>query len=227
MSEQALLNLQRVVGLPLGSPVTLTDQLRFTGDVVPTADLLVTQAGQDRREIRIAEEEVQISSLERSSVSAERLPSLDFLADYGISGITPTDTALPTRRVAVQLNVPIFNGGLTQGRLAVASSRRRQAELELNSVRGQVEQDVRLALSALRTAAVQVQAADESVQLAQRELEMSRDRFSAGVGDNQEVVMAQTSLANARDAQVTALAQYNGARLNLAAALGHAETFRW
>jgi outer membrane protein TolC len=56
---------------------------------------------------------------------------------------------------------------------------------------------------------------------------MSRDRFRAGVADNLEVVNAQTSLANARDAQITALALYNAARLNLAAALGRAESFRW
>jgi len=58
-------------------------------------------------------------------------------------------------------------------------------------------------------------------------LEMARDRFRAGVGDNIEVVNAQTALANARLDQISALADYNGARLNLAAALGRARTFRW
>ena len=89
-------------------------------------------------------------------------------------GAAPTNTALPTRRVAVQLNVPIFNGGLTRGRIEVASSRERQAELELGSVRGQVEEDVRLAFSALRTTAEQVAAAEQTVTLAERELEMAR-----------------------------------------------------
>jgi outer membrane protein TolC len=90
-----------------------------------------------------------------------------------------------------------------------------------------VEQDVRLALSTLRTTVERVRAADEAVRLAERELEMSRDRFRAGVADNLEVISAQASLANARAAQVQALAAYNAARLNLAAALGRAETFRW
>ena len=63
--------------------------------------------------------------------------------------------------------------------------------------------------------------------LASRELEMARDRFRSGVGDNIEVVTAQAALANARLDQVTALAVYNGARLNLAAALGRAQSFRW
>jgi outer membrane protein len=226
-SEQARLNLQRVVGLPLESPLTLTDILRFTDDAAPSTETAVAQAAENRPEVRIAEEEIRRSELERKAVSAEQLPSVAFVGDYGVSGITPTNTALPTRRVAIQLNVPVFNGGLTRGRVAVAESRARQSELELGNVRGQVEEDVRLALSALRTAAQQVRAADESVRLSERELEMARDRFRAGVADNLEVVTAQTSLAVARDAQVNALAQYNAARLNLAASLGRAETFRW
>ena len=226
-SEQARLSLQRVIGLPLGSPLVLTDQLRFVEEPMPSIDMAVAQAGHDRREIQVAEEENKVSELERKAARAEHLPSLEVVGDYGASGITPGSFDLPTRRVAIQLNVPIFNGGLTQGRLTAAASRQRQTELELSNIRGQVEEDVRLALTTLRTAAVQVRAADESVTLAQRELEMARDRFRAGVGDNLEVVTAQTSLANARDAQVTALAQHNAARLNLAAALGRAEAFRW
>ncbi|MDQ3818442.1 MAG: TolC family protein [Acidobacteriota bacterium] len=226
-SEQARLNLQRVVGLPLGGSLTLTDQLRFTDEPEPAPDAAVAQARENRREVSIAEEQLRLNDLERKAVEAEFLPSLEFVGDYGVSGITPTNTALPTRRAAIQLNVPIFNGGLTRGRLTVATSRERQAELELGSVRGQVEEDVRLALVTLRTAVAQVRAADESVRLAQRELEMARDRFRAGVGDNLEVVNAQTALANARDAQVNALAQYNAARLNLAASVGRAESFRW
>ncbi len=226
-SEQARLNLQRLIGLPLGGPLTLTDQLRFVDDPLPSVDTAVAQAAQDRREIQVAEEENRVSQLEVQSARAEHLPSLEVLGDYGPSGITPGSFDLPTRRVAVQLNVPIFNGGLTQGRVTAAASRQRQTELSLANIRGQVEEDVRLAVTTLRTAAVQVRAADESVTLAQRELEMARDRFRAGVADNLEVITAQTSLANARVSQVTALAQHNAARLNLAAALGRAETFRW
>jgi outer membrane protein TolC len=227
MSEQTRLNLQRVVGLPLGSSLTLTDRLGFREEQLPAVETAVTQASHDRREVQVAEEQNKVSRLESQAIRAEYLPSLDFVGDYGVSGIAINNSDLPTRRVAVQLNVPIFNGGLTRGRLTEATSRQRQIELELSNIRGQVEEDVRLALTTLRTAAVQVRAANQSVTLAQRELEMARDRFKAGVGDNLEVVTAQTSLANARDAQVTALAQHNAARLNLAAALGRAESFRW
>lgn len=225
-AEQARLNLQRVVGIRLGGPLTLTDPLRFAPETLPPIETATAQAAQQRPELRVAESQVRLSDYERRSARAELLPSLEFVGDYGISGITPTNTALPTRRVAIQLNVPIFNGGLTRGRITTATSRQHQAELELSSLRGQVEEDVRLAFATLRTSAEQVRAADQAVTLAERELTMAQDRFRAGVADNIELVTAQVALSNARETQVTALAQYNAARLNLAAALGCAEAFR-
>jgi outer membrane protein len=226
-SEEGRLQLQRIVGLPLGSPLTLTDPLRFVIETLPAIETAVAQAEDTRAEVRVAQAQVSESDYQKRAARAEQLPSLEFLGDYGVSGITPVTSALPTRRYAIQLNVPIFNGGLTRGRIQVASSHETQAELQLASIRGQVEADVRLAFSGLRTTAETVRAADLAVTLAERELEMAQDRFRAGVGDNIEVVNAQTVLANARLDQVTALAVYNGARLNLAAALGRAQTFRW
>ena len=226
-SEAGLLQLQRIVGLPLGSSLTLTDPLHLVIETLPAIETAVAQAEDTRAEVRVARAQVAESDYQKKAVRAEQLPSLEFLGDYGVSGITPVTSALPTRRYAIQLNVPIFNGGLTRGRIQVASSRETQAELQLASIRGQVEEDVRLAFSSLRTTAETVRAADLAVTLAERELEMARDRFRAGVGDNIEVVNAQTALANARLDQISALADYNGARLNLAAALGRARTFRW
>jgi outer membrane protein len=226
-AEETRLQLQRIVGLPLGSPLTLTDPLVFTIDTPPGLDTAIAQAEEKRPEVRVAEAQVTFNSYQARAAHAELLPSLEFLADYGISGITPTNTALPTRRVAIQLNVPIFNGGLTLGRLEVARSEQSQAQLQLGSIRGQVEEDVRLAFATLRTTTETVRAADLAVTLAERELEMTRDRFRAGVGDNIEVVTAQAALSNARLERVTALALHNAARLNFAASQGRAQSFRW
>jgi len=227
MVEEARLSLQRVIGLPLGETLVLTDPLVIRDEPLPAVEIATAEAARDRPEIKIAEAEIRQTQLERSAVHAEYLPSLEFVGDYGISGITPTESALPTRRAAIQLNVPIFNGGRTQGRLSVASSRERQAELQFGNVRGQVEEDVRLALVTIRTATAQVRAAQDAVRLGQREVEMSQDRFRAGVTDNLEVITALTGLAFARDEETNAMAEYKAARINLAAALGHAESFHW
>jgi outer membrane protein len=226
-AEQARLALLRITALPLAREVVLTDLLRFTPEPLPAVDLTVAEAERERPEIYVAEEELRRRRYDLKAARAELLPSLDFFGDYGESGNTPAQNSLPTYDVGMRLNIPIFNGGLTLGRIKDARSLVRQAELRLNDTRQQVEQDVRLALQTIVTAAEQARAAQEAVRLAERELTMSRDRFAAGVTDNLEVVTAQTTLADARFSEINALAQYNTARVNLAAARGRIESFRW
>jgi outer membrane protein TolC len=68
-------------------------------------------------------------------------------------------------------------------------------------------------------------AAQKSLDLAQRELALSEDRFRNGVADNIEVTSAQTSLENARQQVVSSLAQYNQARLGIYSAIGRVADF--
>src|SRR5262245_62020343 len=225
--QTAMLDLLRVAGLPLDSRPELTDPLEFDAQPAPVVEVALQTAAQDRVEIAIAEQEVKRLGYERKAAQAELYPSADFFANYGSSGVQMNELALPTHSVGVRVNIPIFNGGATNGRIKSARSRETQGRLRLDDTRRQVEQDVRNTLQALATGAKQVQSAQQQVKLAERELEQSRDRFSAGVGDNIEVINAQTALENARNAQVSALTAYNTARINLAAALGRAETFRW
>ena len=223
---QAMLQLQRVVGLPQGGDMVLTDSLEFGKETPLSPTEAVAAAQANRYELKIIQQQVRQHELQRKSAVAEQYPSLSFGYDYGVSGVTPANTALPTRSVGVQVNVPIFNGGATRARIAIAKSQKSQTELELNDAQKQVEEDVRLALVTLTTTADQVRSAQTTLDLAQIELRLARDRFSAGVADNIEVVNAQTALQNARNTVVAALAAYNTARANLAAALGRAEGFR-
>jgi outer membrane protein len=226
-AEEAQLRLQRVIGLPLGGKLVLTDTMRSADGNVPTVDVAMADAKQNRYELQIAAQMLKQRRLERKAAVAEQYPSVSFIADYGSSGVTPSQLNFPTRSVALQVNIPIFNGGLTRGRIEVATSQECQVELQLRDTEWQVEEDVRLALVALASAVEQVRAAEATLNLAERELRMARDRFVAGVADNIEVVQAQTSLENGRNGRVAAIAVYNTTRVNLAAALGRAQSYRF
>ena len=121
--------------------------------------------------------------------------------------------------------MPLFDGGRTRSEIQAASSRQRQAELQLRDLRAEVEKDVRLSLENLSTREEQVTAAQQTAELAERELQLAQDRLANGVGDNIELVNAQTALEDARQVPVSSLAQFNLARLNLAASRGRAESF--
>lgn len=224
--DTARLNLLRVIGAPLSSELVLAERMRFAAEPLPAAEEAVQKALADRAEIRSAEQQVRIAMTQKQAAMAGWLPSVSFFGDYGSSGVKPLETSLPTRSVGLRLDVPLFDGGRTRSEMKVAASRLRQAELRLSDLRATVEKEVRQALENLATRREQVLAAQKALALAERELELAQDRFRNGLGDNIEVVNAQTAVENARRGVVASLALFNVARLNLAAATGHVEDFR-
>jgi len=83
---------------------------------------------------------------------------------------------------------------------------------------------VRSALLDLKTAADQVAVAQDNLNLANQTLIQARDRFTAGVTDNIEVVQAQDSVANANQSLISSIYLHNFAKVSLARAVGGAET---
>ena len=100
------------------------------------------------------------------------------------------------------------------------SVRYREQRIRSADLRDQVELDVRLALDSLRSADEQVKAAEEGLTLAQNELAQAERRYKGGVTNSIEVTDAQTRLARARDNRISALYNYNLARIDLGTATG-------
>src|SRR6185437_13248536 len=99
-----------------------------------------------------------------------------------------------------------------------------QRKNELADLRGQIDFQVRTALLDLKTAADQVAVAQDNLNLANQTLAQARDRFAAGVTDNIEVVHAQDSVAAANEALISATYMHNLAKVELARAVGAAQT---
>lgn len=225
--DTARLNLLRITGAPLGDTVKAAETMRFEPQPAAEPGEAIQQALADRVELRIASEQVRTARAERGAALGEYAPSITAFGDYGTSGLKPNEVNLPTRSIGIRIDIPIFNGGRTKAEVQAATSRLRQAEMQLADLRAGVEKDVRQALDLLRTREEQMRAAQKNLDLAQRELTLAQDRFQNGVADNIELTTAQTALENARQVLVSSLAQFNVARLNLYSSLGHAGDFQF
>ena len=95
---------------------------------------------------------------------------------------------------------------------------------QLSSVRTDIEAQIRSAMLDVDAASQLVKVAQSNQQLAQQELSDERDRFTAGVDTNLPVVDAQATVTGANAQLVSALYQYNVAKLNLARDTGVVET---
>jgi outer membrane protein TolC len=217
------LALSRIIGLPLGQEFTLSDKTPYDQLIPPPLDEALQRAYASRADYQAAVAQVRSAQLSRRAATAEYYPSFDLEGDYGDIGVNPA-TSNGTFHVAGTLTVPIFQGGKTHADVLDAEAALRQVKSRLEDLRGQIDNDVRTALLDLNAAFEQVQVARSSIDLAEQTLTQAQDRFSAGVADNLEVVQAQESVATAHENYISSLYAHNLAKVELARALGNAES---
>ena len=92
----------------------------------------------------------------------------------------------------------------------------------LEDLKGQVESEVRNAYLDVQAATSQVKVAQRNLQVNKETLDLTRQRFDAGVTDNVEVVQAQESLTSAELDEINSIFAHNVAKLSLARSLASA-----
>jgi outer membrane protein TolC len=216
------LTLGRIIGLPSAQDIHLAEDAPFSPLSSITQEQALRAALEQRpdyqsyaAQVRAAEEAVKASR-------GERYPVATVNADYGDVGPTlGSSHGTFTFTAAAKFN--IFDGGRIGADVTQAKATLKQRQDELADLRGQIEYQVRTAFLDIRTAADQVAVAQRNLDLANQTLVQARDRFSAGVSDNIEVVQAQESVATANDNLISALYAHNLAKVALARALGGAD----
>ena len=219
--DKSKIMLARVIGLPLDQKYELSDTLQFIAAPTMTQKEAVHQAYQSRLDYRQAQAQERASESSQRSAHFERLPSLSFTGNFGDIGISP-GTSHGTFVAAGGIQFPIFEEGRIRGDIDQASAELKQSKDRLSDLQARIDAEIRTAFLDINAAAEQVQVADATVKLAQEELSEARERFSAGVTDNLEVVQAQGSVVNAQNQYVASLYIHNLAKLSLARALGEA-----
>ena len=219
--QKLQLQLARVIGLPVGQPFRLSNQLpEVPVPQIPFEEALA-RAYQERPDYLAAQARVRSAQATRAAAQAERLPSARVNADYGAIGLTP-GAALPTFNVTGLVDVPLFRGS-TNARLAEADAELRGRTAEADDLRAEIYYDVKTAFLDLKATGEELEAATRGRDLAAQQLAQSRDRFTAGVASGIEVVEAQEAVARASEQYIAALYGYNIAKAMLARSLGSAE----
>jgi outer membrane protein TolC len=221
-SAKAKLQLARAIGLPMGQPITLVDDLPFVPPPDTTLEAALDQAFRTRADYQAALELVRAADADRRSIAGELLPSVHVTADYGTIGLTPADSH-GTYNVVGLVKVPVFNGGKTRGRLAEADADVRARRAEAEDLKAGIDLDVRSAFLDLQSSNEQLQVAVRARDLTTQQLTQARDRFAAGVTSSLEVVQAQAAVAESSELHIAALYSYNVAKAMLARGLGIAE----
>ena len=221
-AEKAKLQLARVIGLPLGQSFVLDPTL----PELPNPDLSIEQAieraYETRADYQAALERVRAAEAARQAIVGEALPAVKINADFGDIGLSPSDSH-GTFSVMGAVQIPIFQGGRTRGRLLEADADLRSRRNEAEDLKGAIYYEVRTAYLDLQATTDQLQVATKARDLAAQQLTQSRDRFAAGVASNIEVVQAQEAVAVANEQYISALYGFDLAKGALIRGVGTAE----
>lgn len=221
--ETQKLNLAHAIGLPLGQNFRLTDDLRYAAFAPMTLEEAVARAYRERADYQAALAQVRAAEFARKAAAAQRLPALRATGNYGVNGPAP-GVSHGSFSMAASLRIPIFEGGQAQARIVEADAALRQRQAEAEELRARIYYEVRTAFLNLQAADESVKVATGSVALAREQLDQAQDRFRAGVASNIEVVQAQEALAGATEVYISSLYAHGIAKGRLAQVLGVAES---
>jgi outer membrane protein TolC len=221
--EKDTIQLTRILGLPAGEKVELTDTVPFAEFAEMDLDAAKITAYKHRKDYLSVLEQIALTQRELKAVKYQRLPTVAFNGYYGVIGVT-TGSYHGDFSAAGTLNVPIFREAAQRGEQDVIDSqlvslRQREADLRVG-----IDEQIRAAMLDVNAAKELVKVSQSNVELAQQELADERDRFAAGVDDNLPVVDAEAAVASAQAQLVKSLYQYNVAKLQLARNTGVVES---
>lgn len=220
--EKFKLALARVIGLPLGQQFLLDGNLPDLPTSTMTQEEAVARAYQSRPDYQAALARVRAAEATRAGVVGSALPSVRVNADVGEIGLTAGD-AKTTYTLVGAVNVPIFTGNRTHGRLLQADADIRARRSEAEDLKASIYYEVQTAYLDLEATAEQLRVATTARDLAAQQLTQTRDRFAAGVASNVEVVQAQEAVALADEQFISAQYGYTLAKGALIRGVGSSE----
>lgn len=188
---------------------------------VPPLETLKAQAAENNPDLKAAEATVSQQTSAVTSARSAYLPSVSFDYWYGIEANhfavndPITGNRLLGSSAAVQMTVPLWNWGATQSKLRQATLRVDQARVELSLTQRQLLANVSSFYAEAQTAHAQVASLRASVDLATESLRLTTLRYQAGEVSVLEVVDAQTTLIQARNAYNDGLVRYRAAVASL------------
>lgn len=184
-----------------------------TAPPLPSFTEVQDLAGRNNPDIRAAQAVVRQEKYELASARAGYFPTLSF--DY-FFGIDANQYAIYNREhlrnlgSAAQgtLTIPVWNWGATHSKVRQSELRLRQARLDLSLAQRQLLANLNSFFLEAQTAGAQVDSLRRAVDLSAESLRLTLLRYQAGEVTVLEVVDAQSTLTQARNAYADGLVRY-------------------
>jgi outer membrane protein TolC len=232
--ESARLDLAVILFPNLNENYTVVDDLD-SAQVLPTFNEVQTMASRDNPDLRAAIEGAREADLDVGAAKAAFLPTIGVEGDYGIeanqfalygtqAAFAPTehpdDVHLPNYGYFVNaiLTVPLWDWGTLRSKLHQAEYRQETAKLQLSATQRTMLSELYQAYNEAAVARTAVDTLRRTADLAADSLRLVNLRYEGGSSTVLDVVDAETTLTQSRNA-------YDDAQVRYRMALATLQTF--
>lgn len=217
--ELALAVLASNVGIR--EPFTLSDVPDEEAEI-PDLAVLQEQAFASRPELKSLDVRKQIAAGQIRFMEGAYWPNLSVFGAYVRSDQDPASSSLNRESIygGVALNFPFFDGGLRKADVSEAKSRERQAALQVEDMKKDIDIEVRSAYLDIVTQKGILRFLNDQLLFARDNYRAVERQFDFGLSDSLDMIDANTQLVSAERKVASALYNYRLSLLRMKKATG-------
>jgi outer membrane protein TolC len=219
--ETALLALKNLIGVPLDTPLELTDGLAYEPLSVDVKTATATALAK-RPDLQSLAYQKRALEYTLAIAKAGLRPNLSLAANYDYKNPNPAGLNQwgQSGTLSLILYTPLFDGFSTSGRVAQAASGVRQLAIAQKQAQEGVALEVNSTVLALKEAQANIESQKENVDLAKESLRIGKVRYDSGLITNLEILDAELAVTQAETNYLQALYDFQAARVNLQKSMG-------
>ena len=214
--------LARLLHRPENGVVPVSGRFEYNPQAVDVQAALAA-GSENRPEVKLAKDSEQTAIAQQHVTEASNRPSLNVLGQAGTKNgyLLPNLERMRFNTVlGAQLNVPIYDGNRNKVQRVGAEAAVKGAQARIQDAQEQVRADVLQAVNNMQAAAARYDNSLVQIGQATEALTRAKARYRYGVGNNLDVLDAETQLAQSRLSRLQAIYNYTIGQYQLRRATG-------
>jgi outer membrane protein len=200
--DAGLAGLKFLMNMPQKDSLVLTDTL--SDEELKSGILDEAYNYENRKEYQQLESTIKLGEYNVRRYKLSKLPTLTLSANYSQSAQRQQfdffkGPYFTSSFVALRLNVPIFEGGANNARIAEAKLSLLKYNNSLDQLKSAIDNDVTQSRINIKSALITMDSQKKNTELAQNVYNTTKLKYDQGLGSNQEINTAQTDLITAQN----------------------------
>jgi len=217
--DLTIYHLNNMMGLPLRSELQLKENMSYQ-KYAPSLDDSIAYALEHRPEMTQGQVAIKIAQDQIKVANSDKAPTVVLSGNNAWNDMEFAGTKNSNWTMNLTATFNVFDSGRTDAQIKQARSGATIAETQARQNADTISLEVSDGYLSMREAEKRMDTSYVAVEESEQNFDIAKERYSAGIGTNLDVMDAELSLAQAKTNYVQALYDYNTSKAQLEKGMG-------